>query len=62
MLEKCLWCSCGFETMNAKEAVKHVWIWHASREEKMSFVKFATRVRLLIYTLAGSLEIEQQEQ
>jgi hypothetical protein len=62
MLEKYLWCSCGFETMNAKAAVKHVWTWHASHAEKMNFTEFATRVRILIYTLAGALEIEHKEQ
>lgn len=57
MLGKTLWCTCGYETENEKDAVQHVRTWHATVAEKMDFSKFARRVKTLIYSLTGALEI-----
>ena len=58
MLEKMLWCTCGFETMNRQNAIDHVERWHLRPKERTNWELFKIRVKVMIYDQYGGLHIE----
>lgn len=43
-------CTCGYETTNEANAIRHAAVWHASESERKDLERLKTRVRTMIYS------------
>ncbi len=46
-------CTCGFDTTNGLNALRHAKLWHSKRGRR-----FEDRVSLMLYTLSGAAPVD----
>jgi hypothetical protein len=61
MLESLYQCTCGYDTTNEANAIRHVANYHATDEQKKSVELLKDRIRVMISSLNSPFSFDQAQ-